>query len=252
MKILQVSAELFPLIKTGGLADVAGALPAALKGQGCDLRPLLPGYPEVWRGFRLEREVGRFQLPWGEPARVVQGELAGALTGYVLDLPSRFNRSGNPYEDSLKQPYADNHLRFAALCWAGAHLARGLDAEWHPHIVHAHDWHAGLLPACLRQWALAPGQADVRSVFTIHNLAYQGLFGRGEFDALGLNGDFFQPEGLEFHGAMSFMKAGIFYSDLVTTVSPRYAQEIQTSEQGCGLDGLLRQRSGSLQGILNG
>lgn len=252
MNILQVSAELFPLIKTGGLADVTGALPAALEVHGCDVRALLPGYPEVWRGFSFVRDVGQFQLPWGETARIVYGTLAQRIPGYVIDLPSRFNRSGNPYEDAFKQPYSDNHLRFAALSWAGAHLARGLDQAWQPNIVHAHDWHAGLVAACLDQWTLAPGQAPVKTVFTIHNLAYQGLYGRAEFDALGLRPESFGMDGLEFHGCLSFIKAGIYYSDLITTVSPRYAQEIQTSEQGCGLEGLLHARRNHLVGILNG
>ncbi len=256
MRILQLSAEIFPLLKTGGLADVTGALPSALHAAGCEVRVLLPGFPAVMAGLESAETVGQFLAPWGETLQVRFGSLAGVpggegpLKAYVLDVPGLFDRPGNPYEDAQRRPYADNARRFAALGWAAAHLGHGLDRHWSPDLVHGHDWHAGLACACLRLWPDA-GARRVPSVYTVHNLAYQGLFGLQHLEEIGLPQAAFQMEGLEFHGQISFMKAGLFYADRITTVSPTYAQEIQTTEQGCGLDGLLRARSESLSGILN-
>jgi starch synthase len=151
--------------------------------------------------------------------------------------------------------YADNHRRFALLGLAAARLAEGIDGSWTPDIVHAHDWHAGLAcahVAASRARVGAPKRAKARSVFTVHNLAYQGLFPAGSYCELGLPPPLYAVEGLEFYGQVSFMKAGLQFADAITTVSPTYAHEIQTSEQGCGLEGLLHRRQGSLTGILNG
>ncbi len=252
--ILQVSAEYFPLIKTGGLADVTGALPGALRPLGCEVRPLLPGFAAVLDGLQDPVEVGRCDLPWGRWVRVLRGQLpepeggAGSTTAYVIDSIALYQRPGGPYETPERQPHWDNHQRFAALAWVAVALAHGLDADWRPELVHGHDWHAGLVPACLK----AAGPPFLPSVFTVHNLAYQGLFGRGDFDGLGLPWDWFRPDGVEFHGQLSFMKAGLHYADRLTTVSPSYAREIQTPEFGCGFEGLLRHRQGALSGILNG
>ena len=255
MRVLQVSAEIFPLLKTGGLADIAGALPQALAGVGCQVRALLPGFPAILQALQASSLVGEFRAPWGDTVRVRLGQLAGVpggdgpLSAYVLEAPALYARPGNPYEDAQRRPYADNHRRFAALGWAAAHLAHGLDRDWAPQIVHCHDWHAGLAPACLKHW---PGPAaGVRTLYTVHNLAYQGLFGPEVFGELGLPAAAFQLDGLEFHGQVSFMKAGLHYADHLSTVSPSYASEIQTPEQGCGLDGLLRSRREQLTGILN-
>ncbi|MEY3145163.1 MAG: hypothetical protein RL342_834 [Pseudomonadota bacterium] len=255
MRVLQVSAEIFPLLKTGGLADIAGALPQALAGVGCQVRALLPGFPAILQVLQASSLVGEFRAPWGDIVRVRLGQLAGVpggdgpLSAYVLEAPALYARPGNPYEDAQRRPYADNHRRFAALGWAAAHLAHGLDGDWAPQIVHCHDWHAGLAPACLKHW---PGPAaGVRTLYTVHNLAYQGLFGPEVFGELGLPAAAFQLDGLEFHGQVSFMKAGLHYADHLSTVSPSYASEIQTPEQGCGLDGLLRSRREQLTGILN-
>jgi starch synthase len=255
MRILQVSAELFPLLKTGGLADVAGALPAALGAQGCAVRALLPGFPAVVAGLRAPEKVGSFTTPWGEGVDIVLGELpglgtaGGALQAYVLMAPGLYDRPGNPYHDTQHNPYADNHRRFAALAWGAAHLAYGLDAGWSPQLVHCHDWHAGLAPACMAYWN---SPQRVPTLFTIHNLAYQGCFAATCFADLGLPASAFGVNGLEFYGQVSFMKAALVYADHISTVSPSYAREIQTPEQGFGLDGLLRSRAAQLSGILNG
>ena len=256
MRVLQVSAEIYPLLKTGGLADIAGALPAALQEVGCDVRVLLPGFPAIRSGLSDAVEVGQFQTPWGERLRVEFGVLPALSRGarvvyaYVLVAPTLFDRPGNPYENAHSQPYGDNHRRFAALGWAGAHLAHGLDPLWRPQVVHCHDWHAALTPACLAYWG--GGHAErVPSVYTIHNLAYQGVFSAHHFSDLGLPAQAFSVQGMEYYGQLSFMKAGLVYASRITTVSPSYAHEIQTVAQGCGLDGLLRSRSGDLIGILN-
>lgn len=254
MRILQVSAEIFPLLKTGGLADIAGALPLALAAAGEDVRALLPGFPAILAGVHGLTPVAAFQAPWGEHVRLLQGHIATAgapdLPTYVIEAPALYDRPGNPYEDANRQPYADNHRRFALLGWAAAQIAQGLDARWQPELVHAHDWHAGLAPAYLA-FADWRGRPRVRSVFTIHNLAYQGVFAPWNFTDLGLPGTAFQVDGLEYHGQVSFMKAGLYFADRLSTVSPTYAREIQTPAQGFGLDGLLRGRSGVLTGILN-
>jgi starch synthase len=251
MKILQVSAEIFPLVKTGGLADIAGALPAALRTVGCDPRVLLPGFPPILADLSDARTLCELVAPWGDRVRVRAGNLATlGLTAYVLDVPHRYDRPGSPYEDAQRQPYADNHLRFALLGFVAAQLAQGLDPDWQPELVHCHDWHAGLAPAYMA-FAQPKRTPRVPSVYTVHNLAYQGVFDASVFAELGLPPAAFAMEGLEFYGQVSFMKAGLFYADRISTVSPTYAKEIQTPEQGCGLDGLLRARSGVLSGILN-
>ncbi|MBS1155957.1 MAG: glycogen synthase [Proteobacteria bacterium] len=246
MRILHVCSELYPLLKTGGLADVAGALPLALNRQGADTRVLLPGFPAILAGFHSAAEVVRLQTFAG-PARLLFGHTEDGVALYVIDAPQLYERIGNPYHDAQQEAYADNYLRFALLGWVAAQLAGGLDGWWRPEVVHGHDWHAGLMPAYL-----ASQGRPVKSVFTIHNLAYQGLFPSRCFAELDLPASFFSLHGLEYHGQLSFMKAGIFYADRITTVSPSYAREITTPEQGCGLDGLLRDRSSNLFGILNG
>ncbi|MDP2417330.1 MAG: glycogen synthase GlgA [Hydrogenophaga sp.] len=252
MNILQVSAEYHPLLKTGGLADVTGALPAALNANGCDVRVLLPGFPAILAGLQEPTELLRFHTHGGAELRLLRGTLLGTTTvqAYVLDAPGLLDRPGNPYEDAHKQPYADNHRRFAALAWGAVQIAQGGDTSWKPQLVHGHDWHAGLVPACLLH--AGGGQPLLPSVFTVHNLAYQGLFDVARFPDLGLPWSFYQVEGLEFWGQISFLKAGLHYANRITTVSPTYAREIQTPELGCGLDGLLRRRQSDLSGILNG
>lgn len=249
MNVLQVCAEIFPLLKTGGLADVAGALPPALSAVGVDPRVLLPGFDAILDGLQDPVQVSELPARALVPAaRLLHGHLpAVGVDAYVVDAPGLYRRDGGPYADALQRPYTDNHLRFARLGWAAADLANGADPYWRPALVHAHDWHAGLVPACLRATS-----APVASLYTVHNLAYQGAFSLAQFNELGLPSYFFQAEGLEFYGGVNFMKAGLFFSDRISTVSPTYAAEIQHAEQGMGLDGLLRSRAGVLHGILNG
>ncbi len=252
MKVLQVSAEIFPLLKTGGLADIAGALPGALNAAGCDVRVLLPGFAPILADLKNSSVLAELTAPWGARVALLQGDLATlGLKAYVIDAPDLYLRPGTPYEDVQRQPHEDNHRRFALLGWVGARLAHGLDVHWQPQVVHSHDWHAALTSAYLV--LASAGRTPVASVYTVHNLAYQGLFSWQQFSELGLPAWAFGVDGLEFHGHLSFMKAGLYYADHITTVSPSYAREIQTPEQGCGLDGLLRTQAsvGALSGILN-
>ena len=250
MRVLHVASELYPLIKTGGLADVLGALPPALSALGVDARVLVPGYPAVAAAVRSGKAVwrDRFLFGGGE-ARMRRVRAKGVeVPIYVLDCPGLYDRSGNPYLDLSGADWPDNEQRFGALGWMAARLGQGIDPDWRPDIVHAHDWQAGLAPAYL---ALAGGPRP-RTVLTIHNLAYQGLFEYEAVERLGLPAEAFRYDGLEFHGRLGFLKAGLSYADRITTVSRTYAREIQGEEQGCGLDALLRHRAGDLVGIVNG
>lgn len=250
MRVLFVASEVYPLVKTGGLADVVGALPLALAQMGADVRVLVPGYPKVLAGLDARgRDVELHGLVGGHAARL-QYARAGRLELLVLDAPHLYNRPGNPYVDEHGRDFHDNHLRFGALCDAAAWLAgpEGGD-RWRPDLIHGHDWQAGLVPAYV---ALMPPQRRVPTVLTVHNLAYQGVFHAGTMGALRLPGAMFDVRGVEFHGHLGFLKAGLFYADKITTVSPTYARQIQTETYGHGLQGLLRTRDADLYGILNG
>jgi starch synthase len=251
MKVLQVAAEVFPLVKTGGLADVVGALPPALAGKGADVHLLLPGMPAIVDALAGARSVARVGALFGA-ARVelLHGRVHGCdVPAYVVDAPYLYRRPGNPYLTDDGHDWPDNLQRFALLGWVAAQMAAGeLDPAWTPAVLHTHDWHAALACAYVAQHP--PTTAG--TVFTIHNLAYQGLFPIGDFGALGLSQRMLWPHGIEFHRQLSFMKAGLLYADRITTVSPSYAREITTPEFGCGLDGVLRDRSRDLRGILNG
>jgi starch synthase len=254
MRVLHVCSEIYPLLKTGGLADVAGALPVAQSTSGCDARVLVPGFPALRAGILDQQLVTEVEPAFGSGAvSLYRGTLPGSsLAVYVIDAPDLYDRPGNPYADANNHAYPDNYRRFALLGWIAARMAEGLDPSWQPQIVHAHDWHAGLAPAYLKAAEQATGRRLAGSVQTIHNLAYQGNFPGHVFGELGLPAHFYNVDGLEFHGMCSFLKAGLFYADKLTTVSPTYAREIQGSDQGCGFDGLLRARAGDLAGILNG
>jgi len=248
MRVLYVSTEVYPALKTGGLADVNGALPSALNRLGADVRLLLPGFRQLARALPEPARVATLGPAFGAPATALIRGVINGVTTYLIDAPQFFDRPGNPYIGPDGRDWPDNHLRFALLGSIAARFADGSFDRWRPDIIHAHDWHAGLVPA----YVTARGGERPGTVFTIHNLSYQGLYPAETFVALNLPERFFSVQGLEFYGKVNFMKAGIHYADRVTTVSPSYAKEIQAAEQGCGLDGLLRSRAGALSGILNG
>ena len=247
MKVLSVAAEVFPLIKTGGLADVAGALPGALVAQGVAVQTLLPGYPAVTRAMGQAATVLQIDDLFGGPAALLAGRAAG-LDLLVIDAPHLFARDGNPYSGPDGQDWPDNAFRFAALGRLAAEIGRGLVAGFVPDIVHAHDWQAGLAPAYLK---FGEGRRPA-TVMTVHNLAFQGQFPAGLLGALGFPAAAYDIDGLEYYGSIGFLKAGLVLADRVTTVSPSYAAEIRTPAGGMGLDGLLRARGSALVGILNG
>ncbi len=260
MKILYVCTELFPFLKTGGLAEVTAGLPPALQALGCDVRLLMPAFPALASQVKSACVVGPLpsgQTPWGHAPRLPAADVAlTTLVGleqslYLIHCPALYERQGNPYVGPDGRDWSDNALRFAALGWAAATLGQGLDPDWLPDVIHGHDWHAGLAPAYVRAYA-DRGCYVPATVFTVHNLAYQGVFPHWVFPELGLPSAFFDKGSLEFFGQVSFMKAALSHADQVTTVSPGYAREILTESHGCGLDGLLRQRARVLSGILNG
>ncbi|MGA9032673.1 MAG: glycogen synthase GlgA [Sulfuricaulis sp.] len=248
--ILFVASEAHPLIKTGGLGDVAGSLPVALQSSHTDVRLLLPAYHDaVARAGRL-KTVTTLTVPGLDaPVRILEGRLPGtSLITWLVDFPPAYDRPGNPYLDALGQPWPDNAMRFMLLAHVAVTLALGRTRlKWRPDVVHCHDWQTGLVPVLL-----APEKNRPATVFTIHNLAYQGLFPYKTFTALGLPASLWSPGALEFHDQLSFIKGGIAFADRLTTVSPTYAHEIQTPEFGSGLEGLLHQRAERLTGILNG
>ncbi len=251
MKLLQVAAEIFPLVKTGGLADVMGALPQALLGQGHDTRLVLPGLPAIVDAVLHQQPICRLGAIFG--AGRVELRLGrmpySHLPVYVIDAPFLYRRPGSPYQQSDGSEWPDNAQRFGLLGWVAAHLAAGeLDPRWTPDILHAHDWHAAMSCA----YVVANPAIDVGTVFTVHNLAFQGLFPAGDFHLLGLPARLMHATGLEFHHQLSFMKAGLKFADHVTTVSPTYAAEIATPDQGFGLHGVIQGRVGTVSGILNG
>ena len=248
MRVLALASELYPLVKTGGLADVAGALPLALAKEKVEARTLIPGYPAVMSKFEAARAVHRYEDFYGGPARILRAK-AGALQLYVLDAAHLYNRPGAIYQGPDGADWPDNALRYAAFARAGADIARGADVNFKPDVVHVHDWQAGLLPAFVR----FDGEAQRPGVvMTIHNLAFQGRYPRETLGALGLPPEAFAVDGVEYYGGVGFLKAGLHFADRVTTVSPTYAQEIRTHEGGMGLDGLLRGRGERVSGVLNG
>jgi starch synthase len=252
MRVLYATAELYPWVKAGGLGDVSAALPPALAAEGADVRLLLPGFPGFLDAFAGIGDAVRLRTPFAEePVRLALARLPGGKgLAYLVDQPALYDRPGGPYADATGHDWPDNHRRFALFGWAAAALARGADPLWRPDIVHAHDWHAALAPVYLA--AAPPVDRPVRSVFTIHNLAYRGLFAAAQFGELALPLQFFAVDGIEFYGGLSFLKAGLVYADRLTTVSPTYAREIQSPAFGWGLDGVLRRRSDALSGILHG
>lgn len=251
MKVLFATSEIAPWVKTGGLGDVAAALPPALRALGCDVRVLVPRYPALREAFPAAEHL--VHLPWmgghlpGADVYVAQPE--GSFPFLLLDCPMLYDRPGNPYLGPEGHDWLDNHLRFGLLSRVAARLAStATPLDWRPDVLHCHDWQTGLAPYYLR-FHEAGGAA---SVVTIHNLAFQGVFPPQLLDELALTGADWHMEGVEYYGLISFLKAGLRHADALTTVSPTYAREIQTDTEGMGMQGLLRLRADRLTGILNG
>jgi len=250
MDILFACSEAHPLIKTGGLADVSGSLPRSIKNLKQEIRLILPAYPVARANAGVLRLVSEISLPGSQrPVRILHGRLPHTRVQlYLIDAPEYFDRAGGPYSTPAGKDWPDNAARFAlfarAVCAVAMNQA-GLD--WKPDLVHCNDWQTGLVPALLSLQTERPA-----TVFTIHNLAYQGLFDWDQFKALQLPHDWWSLDTLEFHDSISFIKGGLVFSDWITTVSPTYAKEIRTTEFGCGLEGLLEHRKDRLTGILNG
>ncbi|WP_213880121.1 glycogen synthase GlgA [Pseudomonas sp. dw_358] len=249
-KVLFVTSEIADLVKTGGLGDVSAALPRAM-GPLHDVRVLIPGYPQVVNSENPIHVVGELgghaALP---PCKIGRMDMPDGLVIYVLLCPELYERDGTPYGANNGRDWPDNHIRFARLSMAAAEIAGGQGmVHWKPDLVHAHDWPAGLTPAYM-QWR----GLSTPTLFTIHNLAYQGVVSRACCPELGIPDHALNQDGLEFYGKLSFLKAGMAYSSHITTVSATYAEEITTPEFGCGLDGFLssKAQNGQLSGIPNG
>lgn len=247
LAVLSVTSELFPIIKTGGLADVAGALPSALEREGVHVVSLLPGYPSVMKALERIEVVQDYSNLFGASARLLSGQAAG-LDLFVVDAPHLYKRPGSPYLTPDGRDWPDNARRFAALGRVAADIGLGAVPGFIPDVVHAHDWQAGLAPAYLH----FDGGPRPGTVMTIHNIAFQGVFPADLLYELGLPPSAFTVDGVEYYGQIGFLKAGLRLSDHITTVSPSYAKEIQTPQGGMGLDGLLRARAKDVYGILNG
>ncbi len=246
-RILSVASECVPLVKTGGLADVAGALPAALAACGADMRTLLPGYRAVMTAQSEAPVVLEIADLFGGPARIRRGSL-GATALYILDAPHLYDRDGGIYLAPDGRDWPDNPQRFAALSKAAAIVAAEGVEGWHPQALHLHDWQAGLAPVYLRQ----AGADHVRTLLTIHNIAFQGLAPAHMLSALQLPAHLFTSAGFEYWGKIGALKAGIVFADKVSTVSPTYAEELMTPEFGMGMEGILADRDADFTGILNG
>ncbi|WP_424931149.1 glycogen synthase GlgA [Amaricoccus macauensis] len=246
MRILSVASEIYPLIKTGGLADVAGALPPALSRMGMEVKTLVPGYPRLMEKAGPAVPIHDFGTLLGVPARLLSAK-AGELDLLILDAPGLYDRQGGPYLDTDGKDYSDNWHRFAAFSLAGALIAGGAFTEFVPDLVHAHDWQAALVPAYMKYRGI-----EKPSVLTIHNLAFQGQFSPEIFSRLELPPHAYSVDGVEYYGGVGFLKAGLQSAWALTTVSPTYAKEIRTPAFGMGLDGLISTRSDHLHGIVNG
>lgn len=244
---LSVASECVPLIKTGGLADVVGALPTALAGEGWALRTLLPGYPAVMRQVGDGGvEVWRSDDLFGGAGRVLACNDAG-LDLLILDAPHLYDRDGSIYLGPNGQDYPDNPERFAALSWVAADLATHGVGDWRPELLHLHDWQSALTP-----WYLRAMGGTAGTLLTIHNVAFHGIAPAARLHALRLPPEGFNSEGFEYWGQINMLKAGIVAADQISTVSPTYARELTTPEFGMGLEGVLAARRSDLRGVLNG
>ncbi|HVU04374.1 MAG TPA: glycogen synthase GlgA [Polyangiaceae bacterium] len=250
LSVLHVVSELYPYAKTGGLGDVAAALPPALRSAGVDARIVVPGYPGVLEAIRKAHTVHEDDdLFGGGAARVLAATLRGTdVPAFVLDCPGLFRRDGGPYQDASGKDFPDNASRFAALGWTAHELSTQGMGGFHPDVLHAHDWQGGLAIA----YTKLRGGLGPACVVTIHNVAYPGAFDPKLLPELALPPECYSIFGVEFFGRISFLKAGLYYADRITTVSPTYARELLHDGQGGGFEGLLRGRSRDLSGILNG
>jgi len=249
LRALFVAPELAPWVKAGGLAEVSRDLPRALADAGADVRLLVPAFPALRAAFPAARERARFDAPGGSLAAARLLEASATPQIYLVECDAYYARAGGPYGGPDDADWPDNHLRFGLLSRVAALLGSAASPlAWRPDIVHCNDWPCGLAPAYL---AHARGQRAA-TVMTVHNLAYQGIFPRRALEELALPHGSFAAEGLEYHGKLSFLKAGLHYATKLSTVSPSYAREILRPDLGFGLDGLLRRRAHDLAGILNG
>ncbi len=252
-RVLSVASECAPLVKTGGLADVVGALPAAVAVEKVDMRTLLPGYPAVMAAIQPTGTLFEDADLFGGPARILSATAAG-LDLIVIDAPHLFARPGSIYLGPEGRDWPDNPERFAALSWIAARIGVEGAAAWFPQVIHAHDWQAGFVPEYLHMMG-GKSKKDgrrVRTILTIHNIAFHGLADPGRLAALRLNKARYSKDGFEFWGRISALKAGLIGADRLTTVSPTYAAELMRDEFGMGLDGVMRLRRDALSGILNG
>ncbi len=252
MRILFVTSEAYPLIKTGGLADVSGSLPAAIAEMGEDIRILIPGYPLVLEKLINPRVLASISdLPVINSVTIISGEMPETKVPVLaINCPSLYQRAGGPYVDTNGVDWGDNALRFGILSKIAAILgtSNSYIQDWIPDIVHCNDWQSALTPAYLKFM----GVEHAKSVVSIHNMAFQGCFPSNWLSQLELPYSCYQMNGLEYYGQISFLKAGLYYCDVITTVSPTYAKEIQTENYGFGMQGLLSHRSHEIHGILNG
>jgi len=252
LKVLFVSSEVFPLIKTGGLADVSGSLPSALLRLGCDIRILMPGYSSVLEKLKDVSQLTTIKgLPVINEAELLMGTITESkVKVMIIKSAQLYERDGGPYSDIHGQEWLDNPLRFGILAKVAAILSgeQSTVADWRPSIVHCNDWQTGLTPAYMQ----LTEHTTAKSIISLHNMAFQGCFSPAWLTTLNLPHTSFNIEGFEYHGQLSFLKAGIVYADAITTVSPSYAQEIQTTTFGFGLEGLLARRGDKIKGILNG
>ncbi len=252
MNILFAASEAFPFIKTGGLGDVVHSLPIALNQLGDDVRLVLPAYRDVLASVDSLKELGYWDLPGAgvtHRVRLLQAHHDGLADYlYLIDVPSLFDRAGNPYVHSDGINWPDNAERFTVFCRAVAQMAKGIPGtDWLPEVVHCHDWQTGLVPAFLSM-----SHPRAKTVFTIHNLAYDGHFSHADFTSLALPPEWWSPDYVEFYDGFSMLKAGMVFADDVTTVSPTYAKEICTPEYGYRYEGVLNHLGDKLSGILNG
>lgn len=249
-RVLFLTPELHPLIKTGGLGDVSAALPEALRELGVDVRVLIPGYPSVLAGLPNKQKVAEFAAqPPFPAATLLSASSPGSVPVFIVECPKLYQRDGNPYVDADGRDWTDNALRFGLLSKIGAALASDASPlSWRPEIVHCNDWQSGLAPAYLHFYS---GE-KAASLMTVHNLAFQGIYPPHSVAQLGLPPESFGINGVEYFGDLSFLKAGLYYSDHITTVSPTYAREMQTAPLGFGMEGLLASRRAHISGIVNG